>query len=82
MYKILYLPTGRFLSDSLPVDLTPNDDTFHTIEKAEHALKCNLDIKTNRDCKCGDIKNCWVCYNELIYPPIKEYFEIIECIDV
>jgi len=80
-YKILYLPTGSYLSDSIHKFPVP-DEVHNTRKSAEYCIQCTCSTRSQEQWdethNCNDKMNCWVCYNELIYPVIKEHFEIVE----
>jgi hypothetical protein len=80
-YKLLYLPTGRFLSDSIWQHPVP-DDVHETVEKAEYAIRCNLDARKSHHHEVKETTDCWVCYNEFCFPIIREHFMIVEIEDV
>jgi hypothetical protein len=77
-FKLLYLPTGRFLSDSIWQYPVP-DDIHDTREKAEYAIRCNIDARTeHKHDQAISYSDCWVCYNEFCFPIIREHFVIVD----
>ena len=74
-YKILYLPSGRILSQSI-VEHSYNTSDYicDTFQQAKNMINCIIRMNM----LAQYTKGSWYSYNEILYPTIKEHFEIIE----